>query len=281
MKRKKAIRSKKAKAKVKRGKQGKKGSKATKNGKAAKTSKRALENTLDAPKCSAAPGSVKDAVAPAPAKSPTEGASKVAPTAASAPAKEGPKLELAKQEDGKAESPPPNASSPATVPRRVKRKSSQDHFQVKTQPPSTPEQLRECVVDNLQRCSTKDLESIALLIGAPELVAGLKGTQSDAASAKNAENQGAMNMPAAAPDSPVSTGSTLPGSETSSAKPAAEQKPAAKPPAEQKPAAESEQKQLTQEQLAKQKADKLAAHARYMRFSRSLFRLLLSAACVF
>ena len=153
--------------------------------------------------------------------------------------------------------------APSTGPSRRKRTKSKDEAHVKGESewvpakspaPPTPEQLRQTVLDNLTRCSTSDLESIAMLLGGsparvPPIPTSLSADPSPSAPKPDAETQ-----------RPPSTDTKMPpaaATETTEA--------------EKKQAAD---KQLTPEEIEEKKAAKRAVHARYMRFSRSLFSLI-------
>ena len=137
--------------------------------------------------------------------------------------------------------------APTPAPARRRRSKSKDELvkmdseliQPKEQVPPTPEQLRSSVMENLQRCNTADLEAIALLV-APDSLSTSQGVPSKAKELPPA--------PAAA-----------------KAKPAASAKPSQWQ--------ETGEPKLTAEEYEKKELLRKAAHARYMRFSRSLFRL--------
>ena len=124
---------------------------------------------------------------------------------------------------------------------------------------SSPERLRQTVLDNLTRCSTADLESFATLLGY-EVAAKAEEETRPSTTADVAMAEDAAAATSQAP--------TISKHETSA--------PAFHPTETplQQPAKETQDDQLAELEKQEKEAKRKQAHARFMKFSRSMFRAL-------
>ena len=139
----------------------------------------------------------------------------------------------------------------------------QEQQQCKEQPES-PEQIRQSLIDNIQRCSTQDIQAMHMLLNAAEYAQ--KEQDAETASTKT-------GSPLATPtrSENASEGLPSPGSAAKSEEPG----PAGNELQQQKPGEAPMKAELTPEEKERIQKNKKAQHARYMRFSRSLTSLVL------